>query len=165
MLKPLSLCALILALATGLIHADIYRCKDANGTLILTDAPSNFPPECQVKVIKELPLINVVPSTPSPPVRQRKALLPPASTDGVGSKEKVDRGYSSLKEEAETLVKEFHSTRSNIRSKNKVTKHKARKELTEIKAQIGSLLNEVDQSRLNSTQKKEVREILAPITE
>ena len=165
MLKPLSLCVLILVLATGLIHADVYRCKDANGTLLLTDDPSSFPPECQVNVVKDLPLLNVVPSTPSQPVRQKKAIRPPSSTDGVQSQKKVDRGYGSFKEEAETLVKEFHLTRKGIRYKNEVTKRITRRELTEIHKQIGSLLSEVDQSTLNGTQKKKVREIVAPITE
>ena len=166
MLKSLSLCALILVLATGLIHADVYRCKDANGTLIFTDAPSSFPPECQVKVIKDLPLINVVPSTLSKPARQRKTILPPASTDGVKSQEKVESEYSSLKEEAEALVGEFHSTRSRIfNAPNQLKKYKARKDLIEIQSQKGSLLSEVDQSTLKRRQKKEVKEILTSITE
>ena len=166
MLKFLSLCALMLVLATGLIHADVYQCKDANGTLVLTDTLTNFLSECQVTVNKDLPPINVVPSTPSQPARQRKAILPPASTDGVESQEQVDSEYGSLKEDAETLVREFHSTRSKIfNAPNQQKKFKARKELTEIQSQKGSLLSEVDQSTLNRTQKKEVREILAPITE
>ena len=164
MLKSLSSCALMLVLATGLIHADVYQCKDAKGTLVLTDAPSNFLSEC--KLTEDLPLINVVPSIPSPPIKQKKTIRPPASKDGVESREKVDSEYRSLKEDAETLVREFHSTRSRIfNAPNQQKRFQARKALTEIQSQKGSLLSEVDQSILKRTQKKEVKEILASITE
>ncbi len=166
MLKAISFCGLLLVMATGLSHADVYQCRDANGTLIFTDDPLNIPPECQEKVISDLPHINVVPSTPSAPVRQRKAILPPASTNGEESQEKLERDYDSLKEEAEALVEKFVSTRNALsRAEKKQLKYKARDELIEIRSQKDRFLNDVDQSTLKREQKKEVREILESITE
>lgn len=166
MSKTCLFCSLLLVTTTSLASADIYRCKDADGTFIFTDNPSNAPQGCQVDVVSDLPYNDVSPSNPSPPVKQGVTTQRPASTTKQTQQETVENTYASLKEEAGSLVEQFVSTRSKAFRSTKVkNKQKARRLLTEIRTQKVSLLSEVDQSTLNRSQKKEVREILTKITD
>jgi len=166
MLKTISFCGLLLAMVTGLAHADVYRCKGSDGSIIFTDNQSNIPPECQVDVVRDLPYSGEDPSSPSTAVKQRSATQRPVTTTEQEQRETVENAYESLKEEAQSLADQFASTRRNVfRSTLVKNKQIARRELTEIRAQKSRMLSEVDQSTLNRSQKNEIREILLSITE
>lgn len=166
MLKTISFCGLLLIMASVLAHADVYRCKGYDGSIIFTDNKSNIPPECQVDIVRDLSYSGEDPSSPFTAVKQRPATQRPVTTTELGQREEVENVYSSLKEQAENLADQFASIRRNVFRSTKVkNKQTARRELAEIRLQKRSLLSEVDQPIINRAQKKYVREILASITE
>ena len=52
---------LVLLLLSGVAGADIYRCRDASGSLIYTDDPSLFPAGCREVPSSSQKDVNVVP--------------------------------------------------------------------------------------------------------
>ncbi len=169
MLKTLSFCALLLiavVTAVDLAHADIYRCKETDGTTIFTDNLLNVPMGCQAETVKDLPPGVGIPSDFPPHVKQ---IATPKLSTSKSKQKQLERGesiYHALKGEAEGLVEQYLSTRKEVfRSSLTRDKQRARRELTEIRSQKGNLLREVDQSPLHRSKKKEISAILSSISE
>ena len=89
MLKTISFCGLLLIMATGLAHADFYRCKGSDGSTIFTDNQSNIPPECQVDVVRDSPYSGGKPFVSSPSVKQRTATQRPVTSTESGQQGNV----------------------------------------------------------------------------
>jgi hypothetical protein len=156
----------LLITVADLAHADIYRCKETDGTTIFTDNLLNVPMGCQTDKVRVLPRSVAIPSNPSPPAKQ--IAIPKLSTSKSKQKqsERGESAYYALKGEAESLVEQYLSTRKEVfRSSLTRDKQRARRELTEIRSQKGNLLREVDQSPLHRSKKKEISAILSSISE
>ena len=166
MKTTLSFFVLLLLLNVHLTHADIYRCKDADGTTIFSDNPLNIPQGCQTDTVRDLPRSEVSPSTPSPPVKQRAKPQLSTSKSEQKQPERGEDSYHALKAEAESLVEQYLSTRKKIFvARNAVIRQRARIGLADIRVQKSRLLSEISKSTLRRSKKKEVSLILSTIAE
>ena len=162
MLRTLLLCAFMLLFLNDLAMAEIFKCRDAEGTLVFTNDPSRFPLGCDAEPMDDLPPLNITPSQPSPPVKPGSS----ATTAERGQQKNVGRSFDALKADAAHLVGQFESARQEVyRPGFEKNKQKARRELTVIRSRKESFLNELDRSALNRSQKQEIQKTLSKITE
>jgi hypothetical protein len=165
MFKTRSLCILLLFISAGLGHAEVYRCEE-DGSLTFTDNLANFSPSCQAGKVSEVPSLNVTASPPANPVRERANSLRPTTPAEPKQQNDTEMSYKVFKEETETLVEKFVSKRKRV-FRNTLTqdKRKARRELSEIRSQKSLLISEIDKSKLNRSQKTELKTTLSAITD
>jgi hypothetical protein len=163
MLKLLSFFVL-LTVIPPLTFAGIYRCSDVDGKVVFTDNPSNLPPGCQADYLGDMLESNMIFSRSSPPDKKTDT-QPPVQIIDEESLENIVDEYDFLKGEAENLVAQFMAARKRVyRSTGSRSRNKARRDLKEIKSQKGPMLNKVDKSTINRSQKKSIIELLAKIT-
>jgi len=155
-------CCLWLAV-DGQAIAEIYKCTDARGEVIYTDDPAKLPGECNTDQAVKLPTLNVVPaqSTPSMP----RAAGSPAQTAGSGTQQGDDaNSFSTFDTQARDLVDRYG------RARQKATfaplfrdKEAAKGELRSIQSEKHTLVNAVEQSSLERSQKNQIMEKLSRI--
>ena len=162
MLRTLLLCAFMLIFLNDSVIAEIFKCRDAEGTLVFTNDPSRFPPGCDAEPVGDLPPLNIMPSQSASPVKPSSS----ATTTERDQRKNVGRSFDSLKDDAAHLVGQFESARQEVyRPGFEKNKQKARRELTVIRSRKERFLDELDQSELNRSQKQEIQKTLSKITE
>lgn len=166
MLKCLLLCSFLLVLVEGQSLAELYKCKNAQGSTVYTDNLTNAPRDCVTEQIITLPALNVVPARVASPANQSNRVLPVAPSDSSEHPESEEVSFSSFKSEAESLAQSFDSAHKGaLRSTLLKEKQRARRQLPEIRAQKKDLLSRMEGSSLLLSQKKEISGILSAITE
>ena len=162
MLRALLLCAFMLIFLSDSVIAEIFKCRDTEGTLVFTNDPSRFPPGCDAEPMDDLPPLNITPSQPSSSVKSGSS----ATISENGQRKNEGRSFDALKGDAEHLVGQFESARREVFHPGfEKNKQRARRELTVIRSRKESFLNELDQSELNRSQKQEIQKTLSKITE
>ncbi len=165
MFKTLSFCILLLFIAISLVHAEVYRCEE-EGRVIFTDNLANISSSCQTEILSDAHLLNVTPSPTAMPFKERAQPLRSTTATEQKQQSTGERSYKAFKEKAENLVEEFASTRKQVfRNTLAKDKQKARRELREIRSQKSLLISEIDKSKLNRTQKTELKTTLSAITD
>lgn len=153
---------LLLIMSSGLSLADTFKCTRPDGSVFFTDDPSHVPTGCVVERVKDLPPVGIIPDAPSnqpPGPSANKAIVPLTQTGQTKS-------FESFKTEAALLVEKFQSAHhSSVKSSFARDQLKAKRELTDIKAQKIGLLSEISQAALSSSEKRELEILLTPITE
>jgi hypothetical protein len=156
----------LLMVTSDLSFAAIYRCEDVRGKIVFTDNPANLPQGCQAEYVEDMPELNVTTSHMSPPDKEKAGGRPQDKTVDEGAPKRVEDEYDVLKGEAEGLVERFLSTRASVyRALSSRSRSKARQALQEVRSQKGPMLSKIDKSTLSHSQKQNIREILASITD
>jgi len=140
--------------------AEVYRCRTADGQQVFTDDPANFPSGCRQVEAGEEPGggISFVPLAPVPTV------APPPSEGEEGGDGKGRGAYSSLREEAASLAREYGEVvASRITSLPPAEVQKARERTVEIIQRRGELLRRLAAAGLSSQESAEIRQLLGAI--
>ncbi len=140
--------------------AEVYRCRTADGQQVFTDDPANFPSGCRQVEAGEEPSggISFVPLAPVPTV------APPPAEGEEGGDGKGRGAYSTLREEAAALAREYGEVvASRITSLPPAEVQKARVRTLEIARRRDELLQQLAASTLSSVEKGEIEKILGAI--
>jgi hypothetical protein len=160
MTRILTTTALLILWTVSLAGADIFKCQQPDGTIVFTDKTSNA--DCKLERVEDLPILGVLPDAPQRPSSA------PSSGAGVApqSSENGSKSYESFESEVSALVEQYQSARSYLHRANIVkNKQAARRDLADIKAQMNSLANEIEQSSLSRGEKRGLQEKLAVVSE
>ncbi|MDT8443443.1 MAG: hypothetical protein RQ722_04065 [Desulfuromonadales bacterium] len=156
----------LLMVTPDLSFAGIYRCENVGGKFVFTDNPANLPQGCQAEYMGDMPESNMTSSHLSPPDKVKSGRKPQEKIVDEGAPKRVEDEYEVLKGEAEGLVEKFLSTRASVyRALSSRSRSKARQALQEVRSEKGPMLSKVDKSTLSRSQKKNIQEILANITD
>lgn len=165
MLKTWLLCILFVFVATSLVYADIYRCEK-DGRVIFTDNPANFSSNCKAEIENDVQPLRGLPSPPAKAVKSKATTQHSVTATEQKQQNGVPRIYGGFKEKTEILIDEFITKRKQVfRSTLTQDKQKARRELSEIRSQKRLLISEIDKSKLNRSQKTELKTKLSVITD
>lgn len=151
---------LLLIVSGGLALADTFRCTRPDGTVFFTNDPSQAPSGCVIERVTDLPPLGIIPDAP---LQQ-----PAAPSNGSSSLAQAAEKnlFEPYKNEATLLVERFKSAREKVyRSSFVADKLQARQELADIRGQKASLLSEIEQLPLSSSEKTELENLLSTITE
>lgn len=142
----------------SLSNADIFKCQQPDGTIVFTDNSSAA--DCKLERV-ELPPLSIMSDT-----SLSRGSTPGDSGPGPAySGEKSAKTYEEFKSEVSLLVEQFTYARRWAMRGLVASKLKARRELTDIRAQKLLLQGAITQSDLNNSEKQELLETLATITE
>jgi hypothetical protein len=161
MMKVLIIIAALLAITSGLAVADTYKCRDQYGAIIFTDDPSQTSANCTQEKPGNLSALNVTPTPDgeSTSVQNAAEASPAISSEGGKSVE-------DLRDETEALVTRFNDARRQLYKPGLVRyKIEARRELAAIRADMRTLQDEIEAAPLSSSERAELLEKLAVITE
>ncbi|AJF05628.1 DUF4124 domain-containing protein [Geoalkalibacter subterraneus] len=173
--KRLLLAALIAATCLP-AHAEIYRCRQASGSLLMTDDPSKFPPGC-TPVEKN--------DSEGEGAAGSFSLMPETEVPSAGSGE-VEQAVSEQRqrlEERRARIAEWRDKASELASQyeqavarrnqaysswsydSREVVRKSLEEMTRIKKEKQQLLQEVEKSRIPSPDRQAIRQTLSAIPE
>jgi hypothetical protein len=142
----------------SLSSADIFKCQQPDGTIVFTDNSSAA--DCKLERV-DLPPLSIMSDT-------SLSLGSTPGDSGPGpaySGEKSAKTYEEFKSEVSLLVEQFTSARRGAMRGLVVNKQKARRDLTDIRAQENELASEIERSELSRSEKQELQGSLATITE
>jgi hypothetical protein len=149
---------LLLIMSGGLALADTFKCTRPDGTAFFTNDPAQAPSGCVIERVTELPPLGIIPDAP----RQQPA-APGKERSSAAKKQDL---FTPYKNEATLLVERFQSARRMaVKSSFVADKLQARQELADIRAQKASLLSEIEQLPLSSSERTELKNLLSTITE
>ena len=152
----------LLIIAGSLAGAEMYKCTRADGTIYFSDSPVQSSGDCRMERVEELPPLGIIPDSPPQPAAPASAQRADAAPAGAAQ----TRSFAAFKDEAVPLVDQFDAAkRRSIRYSVVIDKQKALHELADIRAKKHALVNEIDQSALSDSEKQELRDVLAAITE
>lgn len=149
---------LLMVLAVSTAGAETFRCRQPDGTLVLTDDPAHFPADCRPE---EAPAdggtLSVVPiPAPAPPEK--------------GPGERTPAGSGELKtkqlwqQKASALVKEYRAVLpQRYRTMPVAKKREILQQIGEIKKRKEKMLGQIEASRLPRRERLEIKKILAEI--
>jgi hypothetical protein len=166
MVKFITVLTLSLLLMGGMATAAIYKCTDAQGTVIYADELSELPPDCKTDQTVDLPQLNVVPAQ-EPTAATQTGENAPAPSPATSTQEQYAGGaYASLNGEAESLVAEYAAARKRATFAPLFKdKEAAKGKLAELLRQRDRLVNEVEKSPLRPAQKNEILGKLSSMVE
>jgi len=155
--KP-ALFLLLMVLSASAASAETFRCRQADGTLVLTDNPANFPAGCRPeKSPADGGTLSVVP-TPTPVLPERE----PVERSPAGSGELKTK--PPWRQKASALVEEYRvALTRRYRTMPVAEKRKVIQKIEEIKKRKGKMLGQIEASRLPRRERLEIKEILAQI--
>jgi len=162
MLRYISL-LLLLGLLVVPSWAEVYRCRAADGRLIFTDDPAQFPPDCRELRPDEEPEggISFVPQQSEPPAPP--ADQPSVAGDAGQDGQSRERG-SSLRAEADALAREYQEVVVHrIPTLPPAEVQRAREQTVEIMKQRDELLRRLAAAKLSDDEETEIIRLLAPI--
>ena len=142
----------------NLASAEIFKCQQPDGTIVFTD--NSAAADCKLERV-ELPPLNIMSDTSL----SRGAAPSASGPRPARSGEKSAKTYEEFKSEASLLVERFTSARRRTMHGLVVNKLKARRDLTDIRAQKTRLVDEIEKSSLRRSEKHELQERLSTITE
>ncbi len=162
MFRVLSCSVLLLIMASTSVGADTFKCRRPDGTIMFTDDPTRGSGDCKMERVTDLPPIGTLPDRPQsqapPPAAQEAA--PARTNDGKTN------AFGAFRSEAALLVEQFQSARQRlVYAPLASDKLAARRELTAIRAQKDSLLENLKGSALSSSEKMEIAGLLSAISE
>lgn len=154
----------IALLMASSVCAETFRCKDAAGNTVFTDAPSSYI-GCEKISPQEPPSSPLTPPDSQSPSTRQDAMGQPAS-GAVPAREQSGAAdnFTALANQATALVEEYEATKKKIYfSHLKNEKFEARKNLVEIRQRKVQLLEQVDSAGLSMTEAADIRNKLAEI--
>ena len=160
MTRILAITAVLSIMATSPSWSDIYKCQLPDGSTFFTDSPELVTADCKLERV-ELPPLNIMSDTSL----SRGAAPSASGPRPARSGEKSAKTYEEFKSEASLLVERFTSARRRAMHGLVVNKLKARRDLTDIRAQKTRLVDEIEKSSLRRSEKQELQGSLATITE
>jgi len=163
MLKVMLLFCCIWMAIDGQAIAEIYKCTDTQGEIIYTDDPVKLPRECNPGQAVKLPTLNVFPAQSTPPMP--RAAGSPGQTAGSRTQQGDDtNSFTTFDTQARDLVDRYGSTRQKATFAPLFRdKEAAKGELRSIQSEKHTLVNAVEQSSLERSQKDQIMEKLSQI--
>lgn len=162
MVKFMIMMASAILLMAGLATAEVYKCKDAQGTIIYTDDTTKMPRGCNTEQAVKFPQLNVVPAQSAPP----DISSPPASPASSAQQGDDGASYEALKGEADALAAQYAVARKKATfSPLLKNKEAAKAELKEILRHRDRLVGEIEKSALQQTQKNAILGKLSSVAE
>ncbi len=159
-LSALAVVLLLGSLATA--QAEIYKCVRPDGSTFFTGDPAQTPADCQPEKVEGLPPLGILPDSPPPPAHERTS----GGATPLHAGENAGKSLEDYREEASSLVEQYDAARRKVyRSSLAEDTLAARRELTAIRARKSALLNEISASALSPGEKRQLTELVAPITE
>lgn len=146
---------LLLMLATAsLAGADIFKCRLPDGTIVFADNP--VAADCTMERVEDLPVLGVLPEAPA-----RPPAAPTAADSGSQASDRGVKPYEAYASEVSALVEQHQAARKRLyRASLARDKQEARSELSDLKAQMSSLADEIEQSELSGAEKRALLEQL-----
>ncbi|ORJ60614.1 hypothetical protein [Geothermobacter hydrogeniphilus] len=150
------LCGLVVVLSGwSVAHADVFRCRARNGTMIFTNDPARIPRECRPLAAGEAPRagFSVVPSSGRPISRPVVA---------VGESPRKIR--QELQQRARRLVEEYRQALKERAAAGRSSGRRlAMRKIVELKKQRDSFRGEVDKAPISLRARREIEDILVSI--
>lgn len=171
--KRLLLAALIVATCLP-AHAEIYRCRQASGSLLMTDDPSKFPPDCtpvggnggegkgvsgSFSLIPEAPALSVGSGEVEQAVREQREQLEDRRDRIAGWRDKAGELASQYEQAVARRNEAYNSWSYDSRE----VVRKSMEEMTRIKKEKQQLLQEVEKSRIPSPDQQAIKQTLSTI--
>ena len=136
--------------------AEIFRCRTADGELVMTDNKAEIPADCQpVEAPAGSGSFNVVPSTPAAVVESSSVSPKPVVRSEV-------QDVTPWQDDANGLVERYHDAllRSH-REDLEVNRRSATRDVEQLKQQKIDMLDALPKSGLKDHEQKAVRETLS----
>ena len=135
--------------------AEVYRCRTADGRLIMSDKQTNLPAGCTP--LENPPgsgTFNIMPSTEgsavqSPAMQSEEAARP----DATGGNAVQDQAQQLVQSYNDAVTRRYHSSRV-------VEQQKAMREITELRRKRQEVLDSLAKSGLSLDERHSVRKIL-----
>ena len=143
-------------LFTTCAAAEIFRCRTADGELVMTDNKAELPADCRpVEAPAGSGSFNVVPSTPAAAVESSSVSPKPESHSEA-------QDVTPWQDDANGLVERYHDAllRSH-REDLEVNRRRATRDVEQLKQQKIDMLDALPKSGLKDHEQKAVRETLS----
>lgn len=151
---------LVLAILVSGVRAETFRCRDAQGVLVFTDDPDNFPPGClSVEETRGEVSggLNIVPA-PSP------SAAGAGFREGAVSYGEGERESRDWRKEAQALVEEYRDAQARrVPSLPQPTVLQAIGDMERIQRQAAELRSDLAGARLPAGDRAEIEQILSVI--
>ena len=163
MLKIAILILLLTAFSSGAAAGEVFSCRDAQGNLVFSDDPSNFPPGCRPvgpeKVSKKEGGLTIIPSPPTPRAEPSKVLKEKAEE----AQRKKDR-VAKWKEKALKLAGDFRqASAERVPTLPAPQVQRALEKMTHLEREAAELRKEVFAAGIPAADRAEIEHLLAPI--
>jgi hypothetical protein len=171
--KRLLLAALLVATCLP-SHAEIYRCRQASGSLLMTDDPSKFPPDCtpvkkngsegkgpsgSFSLMPEAQVPSVGSGDVEQAVREQRERLEERRDRIAGWRDKA----SELASQYEQAVVRRNEAYNSWSYDSREVVRKSLEEMTRIKKEKQQLLQEVEKARIPSPDRQAIKQTLSAI--
>ncbi|MEJ2698576.1 MAG: DUF4124 domain-containing protein [Desulfuromonadales bacterium] len=154
---------LLAAFASGAAAGDVFSCRDAQGNLVFSDDPSNFPPGC--RPVPSEPKgkggggLTIIP-TPPAPTMEIGSVLRELEQEAARQKKQIEE----WKEEARKLARDFQkASAERIPTLPTPKVQKGLAEMQRIERRAVELRQEVSSARMPSADRTEIENLLATI--